>query len=369
MKPEHFTQIVDLFYEAALQPEHWRSALHEISQHFRAEGASLMAWPGPHSQTIWSEGLDGLAKVYFDEGWNARDVRLTRAVALRHTKLVLRESDLFSPEELDTLPFHADFINRLGFRWLVGTFIGESRGRLTAFVAERKAEAEPFSLEDVAAMQALNPHMRRAAEIASRLGEAKNAGMLDAFEELGCAAILLDFTGRVQHMNKRARQHLGQDIHMVHGQLNTADKSANRPFQQLIADLLRPPSPEANAPVLANVPRRSGRPLFAYGMPVARSAQEIFQHSKAILILVDPDEHSNPPELVLRHGFNLTPAESRLARALGEGDTLNEFAERQGISVGTARIQLKAVMAKTSTRRQSELVALLARLSRGSPKG
>jgi DNA-binding CsgD family transcriptional regulator len=368
MKPEDFAYVVELFHEAALQPEHWRTALHEIGRHLGAEGTCLMAWPGPHTQALWSEGLDALAKVFFDEGWYARNARMARAVALRHTKPVLRESDLFSPEELDTLPFNVDFINRMGFRWVAGTFIGESRGMLTAFVAERKAKAEPFGSEEVAVIEALNPHMRRAAEIASRLGEAKNAGMLDAFEELGCAAILLDFSGGVQHMNKRARQHLGQGLHLLHRQLSTAQTQANHAFQQLIADLLRPPSPQANAPVLANVPRQNGRPLFAYGMPVARSAQEIFQHSKAILILVDPDEHVSPPETVLRHGFKLTPAESRLALALGEGDTLNEFAMRQGVSVGTARIQLKAVMAKTSTRRQSELVALLARLSRTNAK-
>lgn len=368
MKPEDFAQIVDLFYEAALQPEHWRSALHEISKHLGAEGTCLMAWPGPRTEALWSQGLDELAKAYVAEGWYTNNPRMARAAALRHTKLVLRESDLFSPEELDTLPFHAEFINRFGFRWLIGTFIGESRGRLTAFVAERKADAEPFGAEDIAVIEALNPHMRRAAEIASRLGEAKDAGMLDAFEELGCAAVLLDFNGRVQHMNKRARRHLGQAIHLRRGQLGTVQAQANHALQQLIADLLRPPSPTANAPVLANVPRRNGRPLFAYGMPVARSAQQIFQHSKAILVLVDPDEHLSPPEIVLRDGFKLTPAESRLALALGEGDTLHQFAERQGVSVGTARVQLKAVMAKTSTRRQSELVALLARLSRGNAK-
>ena len=368
MKPEDFAQIVDLFYEAALQPEHWRSALHEIARHLGAEGTVLTSWPGPHTEAVWSEGLDGLAKVYFDEGWYMRDVRLARAVALRHTKLVLRESDLFTPEELDTLPFNAEFINRQGFRWLAGMFVYESRHRLATFAADRKAHAEPFGAEEVAVMEALNPHMRRAAEIATRLGDAKSVGMLDAFEELGCAAILLDAAGRVQRMNKRARGHLGQDIHMAHGQLSTAHKQANHAFQRLIADLLASPSPLANVPVLAHVPRQNGRPLFAYGMPVARSAQEIFQHGKAILILVDPDEQLNPPEIVLRHGFNLTPAEIRLALALGEGDTVNEFALRQGVSVGTARIQLKAVMAKTSTRRQSELVALLGRLSRANTK-
>ena len=104
-----------------------------------------MAWPGPHTEALWSQGLDELAKAFVAGGWYTNNLRMARAVALRHTKLVLRESDLFSPEELDTLPFNADFINRLGFRWVIGTFIGESRGRLTAFVAERKANAAPLS--------------------------------------------------------------------------------------------------------------------------------------------------------------------------------------------------------------------------------
>jgi DNA-binding CsgD family transcriptional regulator len=82
-----------------------------------------------------------------------------------------------------------------------------------------------------------------------------------------------------------------------------------------------------------------------------------------MVLLIDPDAQVTPPELILRHGFSLTPAETRLALALARGSTLAEFADAQGIAVGTARIQLKSVMAKTATHRQADLVALLARLS------
>ena len=54
--------------------------------------------------------------------------------------------------------------------------------------------------------------------------------------------------------------------------------------------------------------------------------------------------------------FALSPAESRLAVALCQGQTVNDYAANHGVSVGTARFQLKQVLAKTQAPRQSELV-------------
>jgi DNA-binding CsgD family transcriptional regulator len=60
--------------------------------------------------------------------------------------------------------------------------------------------------------------------------------------------------------------------------------------------------------------------------------------------------------------FALTPAEARLAAAVADGRSLESIAESSGVSLTTARNQLKSVLSKTDTHRQSELVALLARL-------
>ncbi|NJL08424.1 MAG: helix-turn-helix transcriptional regulator, partial [Methylacidiphilales bacterium] len=57
---------------------------------------------------------------------------------------------------------------------------------------------------------------------------------------------------------------------------------------------------------------------------------------------------------------DLTPAEARVARALIEGQSVTDFARTVGLSPETTRTQLKSVFAKTGTRRQIELVALLA---------
>ena len=45
-----------------------------------------------------------------------------------------------------------------------------------------------------------------------------------------------------------------------------------------------------------------------------------------------------------------------VAAALCAGWSVSDFARDRGISVGTARIQLKSVLSKTNTRRQADLV-------------
>ena len=68
---------------------------------------------------------------------------------------------------------------------------------------------------------------------------------------------------------------------------------------------------------------------------------------------------ASPDSKLLQALFDLTPAESRIAQGIGNGETFEAIAARLGISTATARSQLKGVMAKTGTGRQTELALLL----------
>jgi len=82
----------------------------------------------------------------------------------------------------------------------------------------------------------------------------------------------------------------------------------------------------------------------------------------SIILLADLKHRPEPDAVTLQQCFRLTPCEARLAGALATGLRLTEIAQRYGVEVGTVRAQLKSVFLKTGTRRQSELVSLLARL-------
>jgi DNA-binding CsgD family transcriptional regulator len=83
-----------------------------------------------------------------------------------------------------------------------------------------------------------------------------------------------------------------------------------------------------------------------------------------LLLLVDPETDRELPPALLQQAFALTPAETRLALGLANGQDLQSIARHHNVSVGTLRVQLKSIFIKTHTKRQSELIMLLARLTR-----
>jgi DNA-binding CsgD family transcriptional regulator len=80
--------------------------------------------------------------------------------------------------------------------------------------------------------------------------------------------------------------------------------------------------------------------------------------SLALVILRAPEEVPMPSETELHSLFALTPAEARVACRL-VGETVDEIAEALDVGVATVRSHVQHLLAKTGTRRQSELVRLL----------
>ena len=105
-------------------------------------------------------------------------------------------------------------------------------------------------------------------------------------------------------------------------------------------------------------------PTVAHVIPVRRSANDFFAQANALLLFTPVDRAAVPTTEVLQGLFDLTPAEARVARAIGGAQSIDMLAAAQGVSRETVRSQLKVVLAKTGLSRQSELVSLLAGTAR-----
>ncbi|MFL5047022.1 MAG: helix-turn-helix transcriptional regulator [Xanthobacteraceae bacterium] len=187
--------------------------------------------------------------------------------------------------------------------------------------------------------------------------------MLDAFERVGWGALLIAADGRVISLNGEARRHVGSAITIAQGQIAATHRTANAELKHRIAATVS----ADNGPLLVQqggvlLPRPDGRPVMAYVISVAEPAGSPDQ-AKAIVVLIDSDKQSEPTEEILRQGFGLTPAETRVAIGFARGRDLHEIANDQGLSIETVRKCFKAVLAKTNTSRQAELAILLARLA------
>jgi DNA-binding CsgD family transcriptional regulator len=141
-----------------------------------------------------------------------------------------------------------------------------------------------------------------------------------------------------------------------------AHRESNRLLQDLIVGLTRSVvadrSPEATSVLL---PRENSLPLIVSTYPVVRQASDVFQGACGFLIISDMTRERPLALPLLQRMFQLTPAELRVAEGLAHGLDTQQIARQYGIGAQTVRFHLKSIFAKTGTRHQAQLVALLAR--------
>jgi DNA-binding CsgD family transcriptional regulator len=176
--------------------------------------------------------------------------------------------------------------------------------------------------------------------------------------------ILLDKDSRAVLTNRSAEQILavGDGVHLDRGRPRLADPQQDRAFQLLLADAVRTRAERGGSyGRTLSVLRPSGRRSYAtmVGPLLAAPPGTKLGEAVAILFVADPEASQISTAEVLEGLYDLTPAEAELLRLLAEGHSLETVAGRRGVTINTARSQLKQVFSKTDTRRQGELVRLV----------
>ena len=215
------------------------------------------------------------------------------------------------------------------------------------------------------------PALPERAEVICRLGVHKVKEAMDRHERavlatldaLGYGGLILDALGRVVQTNGRAGRYLGLDLE-VRRRSNDETGISTTALQQALRGALRDAS--AASPRLGYIialPRTTQRPILLRSVQIDGADDSPGDRIVAI-VLLDLEHCPQPDDLILQQVFGLTPAETRLAKRLAGGEDLSGIAEDFGLKIGTVRMQLKAIFWKTGTRRQAELVALLAHMAR-----
>ena len=192
----------------------------------------------------------------------------------------------------------------------------------------------------------------------------RTARALDFFERLGCGCILIDASGHVLRMNEYASRYIGRDLLIGHQRLAAAHPGCNPILQRLITAMLAADPQFEVAPGTVALHREHKHPLVLRVAPVVGPVHTAFSGAKGVITLIDPDDCLELPQDLLQAAYGLTPAEARVAQRVACGENPEEIADRHQVSPGTVRMQLKSIFQKTNTKRQAQLVSLLARLGR-----
>jgi DNA-binding CsgD family transcriptional regulator len=348
--------LVDRIYEAAVLPELWPEVLVRLADYGGADAAVLFTSDLDSSRFVTTPNFAEPMRAYIEEGWFTRTDRTKRLLAKRHAGFVT-DLDVYTPEEFKQEPVFREFFNPRGFGMGAASVINVPTGDQLVFDVERALERGPISTEAVVRLDGMRPHLARAATMSARLRLQTVRAAAQALETVGLPAAVLGHGGRTLAMNPRCERLLNQLI--VDGRrLVLMDPAADRLLARALDELSAEAQTSTRSIPLA---ARNGQPpTILHLLPIRRAAADLFAAAEAIAVFTPLTAKHVPGLSVLEGLFDLTAAEARVARGIAGGSTVASLSAEFGTSSATVRSQLKAVMSKTGTARQAELVQLLA---------
>lgn len=363
-------ELISEIYACADAPARWQAVLDEVCGRMRVRSAAVQVLEeraGRYSR-VW-EARDSYS---FANGErhdrvlnNDQNPRLRSAYGAPPPEApeIVRDEDVFSPGS----PELADIRRRLkalDFGDSIRSRAELSPRRFIAFVVHRSASVrEAIGAEEQALMTSLLPHIRQSVRLMDKLHSAKLHGAMlaGAADLLAPGMLLCDLDGRVHWSNGAADAVLGRSPHITRlaGRLWAPTSAGRAALTALLAQAGDQPRGQTTRSVqltLGGLHTQDMVQLLAF--PAVADSEELPIGSRpaVVLLLCEPDRRCDLSSDSLADLFGLSPAEARLTAGLCDGLSLSDYARARGISVGTARIQLKRALAKTNSPRQSELV-------------
>jgi hypothetical protein len=255
--------LVEAFYEAAMRPALWRPFLAQMAMTFDAEDCGMTPGPGAPYQPVCSPSMNEIAEFGLRGRWYEQNPGMTRGVKHFYaSKDVVTEAMLFTPRELDWLPFHAEFVNRFGLRHFAGLVVSGNASTGLAFSLARLESQGPFSAVELDALRRLVPHIQGAGRLAFQMANARQEGALDTFPAFDCGALLLDWRRRVTRVNAKAETLMGPWLSIRNGAVVATDRDCDAALRRRIGVITSKwPREDGNPADLVAVPRPPARSL------------------------------------------------------------------------------------------------------------
>jgi len=360
MQPERLDAAADAFLAAALVGEGWDAALGTLAQATGDTGAVLMCYQGHRLKAAVPSA--GLAEMYatFSAGGAPPCSRLSRINLCLDEGFRLDHDD-YTDAELARDPFYQEFLLPRGAFWNAVAKLAagpDDWGIELSF--KRDLRAGPYDPRDRGVLDAALPQLRSAARIAQNTFDAGTSAIARLLRQRRDLVFELDAFGNVRQVSGMVADSRGQLIGTVGRRLIAADRAAQPAIDRALAAALTPP----RRPVAVPLTDQNGSHSFLQIVPVVGQARDVFLATAAVAVVLQPSARPQADRLdtvLLHDAFGFTEREAAVALLLSEGISLIEIAHVLRIRVGTVRNHLKSVFEKSNTRRQAELVALLAR--------
>jgi DNA-binding CsgD family transcriptional regulator/PAS domain-containing protein len=363
------TGFLDTLYRGVADDGEFQRALDQLRDMFRCRGAAFVS-------------LDAQAP--------ATDITLTSGVMREHIRLyaeqfcaidpapvifsrlavgtVASTDRLFSKQQLAQIPFFNEFFRPIGLVETLGGPLDTKQGRFSLVGLQRGVDRAQFDDDDIVALERLMPHISRALQLRRAVFQVEGRIRgLEAFaDRLPTGLVLLGADGAALFVNAAMRTIAERNDGFALDRLGrplALSLPARRRFDALLQDVNG-----GGAGGILTVPRADGAVDYVVLIAPAPSEQTDLPWRRrqpgAIVVVHDPTLRQPNAAEILEQGLHLSKGSARLLAALAADDDLKSFAQREGVTIHTARFHLHTALSRTGARTQAELLRIAVRLLR-----
>ena len=368
---EELSQVVGDIYDASLDPALWPTAIESVCRYVGAASAGL------HSQDAISRATDAL--FWWGGAPSAADY--FQAYVEKYGKLNpifpgVIFFDLEQPVAVPDVISCDEFVQTRFFReWLApqslmdGLFSNLEKGvtSCAVFTAMRHAQQGPVDDRMRRRFELITPHVRRSMLIGKviDLHRVEAAALADTLDELASAMFIVDATGRIIHANLAGHRLVGEAdvLRAGGGRLSASDPRSGQNLLDVFVAAQAGDAAVGKGGIAVPLTARTGERYVAHVLPLTsgarRKAGVSYAATAAVFVRKAGLDLPSPPEAVASE-FKLTPAEVRVLFAIVQIGGVPEVAPVLGVSEQTVKSHLHRVYEKTATKRQADLVKLVA---------
>jgi DNA-binding CsgD family transcriptional regulator len=363
------SSLIGDIYDAALDRGLWPEALKESCEYVKGATGTLMS----------QDTTPGRAQFYFQWGNDPnflksyQDVYVKLNPVLVPTLLYAKVGDVLSTTDL--MPFDEFLASRFYKEWVAPQGLIDSifstldkSATSYAFIAITRHERHGIVDEETRGrMRLLAPHFRRAVAIGNiiDLHKVEAAALADTLDGLMAAMFLVDTGGHITHANAAGHEMLvqGSVIRASGGKFIAVDGQADDALHDIFANAKNGDAAVGARGIAVPLTARDGERYVAHVLPLTsgarRKAGVVYSAVAAVFVSKAALELPHPLETIAAT-FKLTRAEMRVLMMIIEVGGISAVAPVLGISEATVKTHLQRIFAKTDTRRQADLVKLIA---------
>lgn len=363
-------EVVDSLYKCILTPENWGGVLEQISDDIGAFGINMFAGDRIFGeiQNVWltrniAKGMD----EYMQQGFHLQEGPIATTISsisprhkLLHIDDIEREHNRISNHQINLTALNKWLYEKEGIKDRFLTPLNYHASHFDTLCISLQEQSKAQTDQSLERCNFYLPHVANLVNYARPflLLKARFNAILEVLDKYKLGVFLLSETAEVLESNQAARDILAQKDGILldlKKRLLISDSKTHDSVKQAITELSSAEQQFRQKGKKFSVSRPSGRTSFLL------EVSAMMHHDLPIgtlVIAIDPDNRAVVNTDHFSELFGLTSAEQNICQLLTEGRSTNEISEIRNTGRETVRGQVKSVLEKTKSSKQSDLVRL-----------